>query len=599
MEDCGEGACARFAAEGLLGAIESASDGILILNRAGVVQFANLSAAAQFGAPEASGLLGASWPALWGAPDRAAATAALETAVGGAAGRFTAPMQTQSSEQRRLDVVLSAQRDASGKTDRVLVVSRDVTELEAARLAAEARERAAAEQAARQRSVAAMVSLISWETDFRRNVVRREDAEGVREIPLEEVLSRYTPETRARFGERADRVRVRGETRKDEVPYTRADGTRGWFREYCEPIFEGGVPVGLRGAAFDISEEVAARKAIERAEQRLKLAVELAGMKVLEFDFDQQSLVPAGSSETTVQDPRREEDIGPDLFRKIDPRDQLRVREAWRNAQETHTHFRCEFRVLGRDGQEAWVYCIAEILQEGGRPKRALVALLDITERKRRELEMLRTMAQMREHEAQQKLLLDELNHRVKNTLASVQSVAMQTLGGGRDLQEARELFVQRLLALSNTHNLLVKRAWTSASFRELVTATLQPYGHAWRYRGPDFQLDPNFAVSLGMIVHELATNAIKHGAWRQAGEIDITTVAEGGEAHIVWRESGGPPVSPPTRRGFGSRLLQRGVGGELGGKVSIDFLPEGLCCHIQAQLGPRLRPAATDSGCG
>lgn len=130
---------------------------------------------------------------------------------------------------------------------------------------------------------------------------------------------------------------------------------------------------------------------------------------------------------------------------------------------------------------------------------------------------MLQTMAQMREHEAHQKLLLDELNHRVKNTLASVQSMAMQTLGGGRDLLQARDLFVDRLLALSNTHNLLVKDTWAGASFREIVTMTLKPYGRAWCYGGPDFRLDPNFAVTLGMAVHELATNAIKHGAWRGA----------------------------------------------------------------------------------
>lgn len=410
-------------------------------------------------------------------------------------------------------------------------------------------------------------------------------------------MNRYTPETRARFRERTERVRLCRETRMDEVQYTRADGGRGWFREYCEPILEGGVCVGLRGAAIDITEEVAAREAIERAEQRLKLAIELAGMEVFELDFEQRSLIPAGSWATIVRDPMREEDIGPDLFRTVDPRDRARVRAAWSKAQETHTPFRCEFRVHGRDGQEAWVYCVAEILQEGGRPKRALAALLDITEPKRRELELLRTMAQMREHEAQQKLLLDELNHRVKNTLASVQSMAMQTLGGGRDPQDARDLFIERLLALSNTHNLLVKHAWTSASFRELVTATLKPYGHAWRYQGPDFQLDPNFAVSLGMVVHELATNAIKHGAWRGAGQVDIATAVEGGEAHIIWRESGGPLVSPPTRRGFGSRLLQRGVKGELGGNVLIEFPPEGLSCHIQARLSARLRLAGGDTG--
>lgn len=596
MEADGD-AFSQSAAERLARAVESGPDGVLILDLAGTVQFANSSAVAMLGARDKAGLLGAPWVTLWGAPDLAAARAALEAAVGGATGRFNAPTQTQNSEQRRLDVVLSAQPDAAGAPDGVYVVCRDVTELEAVRLAAEARERARAEEVSRQRSVAAMVSLTSWETDFRRKIVRRGDASGIREIPLEEALSRYTPETRAQLFERTERVRLFGEARSEEVPYTRTDGTRGWFREYCEPIIEGGVCVGLRGAAIDISEEVAAREAIERAEQRLSLAIELAGMEVFELDFDKQSVVPAGRWKAILRDPPREEDIWPDPFQTIDPRDEARVRAAWSKAEETQTPFRCEFRIHGRDAQEAWVYCVTEISQEGGRPKRALSAVLDITERKRRELEMLRTMAQMREHEAQQKLLLDELNHRVKNTLASVQSVAMQTLGGGRDLQEARDLFIERLLALSRTHNLLVKHAWSSASFRELVKATLEPYGHAWCYEGPDFQLDPNFAVSLGMVLHELATNAIKHGAWRGAGQIDIATAVEGGEAHVTWRESGGPLVSPPTRRGFGSRLLQRGVGAELGGTVSIEFPPQGAICRIQAPLSARLRQAGGDTG--
>ncbi|CAN7489405.1 PAS domain-containing protein [Phenylobacterium sp. LjRoot225] len=590
MDSSGDWAFTELATERIVRAVENSPDGFLILDLAGTVQFANTSAVAMLGAGDQRALLGAAWVSLWGEEGRAAARVALDAAAGGAIGRFIAPAQTQASEPRRLDMVLSAQRDVAGQPDGVLVVSRDVTELEIARLATEARERAAADEAARQRSVAAMVSLTSWETDFRRNIVRRADAGGIREIPLEEVMNRYTPETRTQFRERAERLRLSGESYKHDVQYTRTDDVRGWYREFCEPIFEAGVCVGVRGAAMDISEEVAARESIQRAEQRLQLAIELAGIEVFELDFDQQKLIPAGSWETILRDPLREEDIWPDPFLTVDPHDQAQVHAAWIKALETQTPFRCEFRIHGRDGQEAWVYCAAEILQEGGRPKRAVAALLDITEHKNRELEILKTMAQMREHEAQQKLLLDELNHRVKNTLASVQAVAVQTLGGARDLQEARDLFIERLLALSSTHNLLVKHAWASASFRELVTATLQPYGYAWRFQGPDLQLDPNFAVTLGMVVHELATNAIKHGAWRGGGQVEIATTVEHGQAHITWQERGGPVVSPPARRGFGSRLLERGVGGELGGQVLIEFPPEGMICKIEVQLSARLR---------
>ncbi|PZQ63783.1 MAG: hypothetical protein DI570_07825 [Phenylobacterium zucineum] len=201
------------------------------------------------------------------------------------------------------------------------------------------------------------------------------------------------------------------------------------------------------------------------------------------------------------------------------------------------------------------------------------------------------TMMEMREHEARQKLLLDELNHRVKNTLASVQSVARQTLKDADDIDGARDLFIERLMALSSTHNLLVKREWESASMRELVEATLKPYGRDYAYDGPDLTLDPNLAVSVGMALHELTTNALKYGAWHGAGRVSLEVAEiDGSQVRIVWHESGGAPITPPRRLGFGSRLLQRGVAAELGGHVDMHFAPEGLICTITAPLSPRLQ---------
>lgn len=593
----GEAEAGQLAAEAAVRSLRNCPDGVLILDRAGRVQFANRSAVALFDGGGDTPLAGALWSALWDKPDQSAAEAALKSVARGATSRFIAALRRAPAAVRRLDTLVSPDCDGSGAPSGALVICRDVTDLEAARLATEARERAAAEEATRLRSVAAMLSLTSWETDYRRNLVRRGDALGVREIPLDVLMNRYSPETRAQIWEGMERAGLSGEPYREDVQYTREDGVRGWFRNFCEPIFEGGECVGLRGAAMDISEEVAAQEAIKRAEQRLQLAIELAGMEVFELDFERQSLMQSGSWKTILRDPLREEDVWPDPFQTVDPRDQARVRAAWTEALETRTPFRSEFRVHGRDGQEAWVYCAAEIQQEDERPKRVVAALLDITERKRHELEILQTMAKMREHEAQQKLLLDELNHRVKNTLSAVQSIAVQTLGGGLDLPEARELFIARLLALSATHNLLVKQAWTSASFRELVEIALKPYGHAWRYAGADLRLDPNYAVSLGMALHELATNAIKHGAWRASGHVNIVTTVEAGRAQISWQESGGPPVSLPTRRGFGSRLLQRGVPGELGGSAALEFPPEGLVYRIQTALTARLGVASCEGG--
>jgi two-component sensor histidine kinase len=203
----------------------------------------------------------------------------------------------------------------------------------------------------------------------------------------------------------------------------------------------------------------------------------------------------------------------------------------------------------------------------------------------------MKTMMEMRVHESRQKLLLDELNHRVKNTLASVQSVAVQTLSDTHDPEAARNLFIERLMALSSTHNLLVARQWESASFRELVEATLRPYGRPYDISGEDLRLDANLAVSLGMALHELATNALKHGAWLGEGRVDIAVDIDGEQAlTIVWRESGGPPVTRPKRRGFGSRLLERGVAMEVHGEVNLDFQEAGLVCTIHAPASERIQ---------
>lgn len=259
--------------------------------------------------------------------------------------------------------------------------------------------------------------------------------------------------------------------------------------------------------------------------------------------------------------------------------------------------FRSEFRMNRADGRELWVFAVAEVMADAsGEPRRVIGALMDITARKQGELQTLDAMARMQEHETRQKLLLDELNHRVKNTLAAVQSVATQTLRDQDNMAQARDLFIERLLALSSTHNLLVRRAWESACLHELAEATLRPYGRPYSLSGPDLQLDPNFAVSMGMALHELATNAVKHGAWRGAGRVDVE-VAErpDGAISVIWRESGGATVSPPTRRGFGSRLLERGIARELGGKVRLDFATSGLICGIQVPASDRLKVMTDD----
>jgi PAS domain S-box-containing protein len=193
--------------------------------------------------------------------------------------------------------------------------------------------------------------------------------------------------------------------------------------------------------------------------------------------------------------------------------------------------------------------------------------------------------------EARQKLLLDELNHRVKNTLATVQAIAAQTIRGAGDPKAFLEAFESRLIALSATHDLLTDRNWASASLRDVVAMELRPYApDRYRLEGPEVELKPAAALALGLLFHELATNAAKYGALGQAGggvELGWSVAHTGDGAQLVldWVERGGPPVAPPTGRGFGSRLIERSLNGALGGRATLDFAAAGLRCRVELPM--------------
>ena len=205
-----------------------------------------------------------------------------------------------------------------------------------------------------------------------------------------------------------------------------------------------------------------------------------------------------------------------------------------------------------------------------------LAAVVDISGRKRAE--------------AQRELLLAELNHRVKNTLAVVQSIAHQTFK--ETDPEARKAFEGRLVALGVAHNLLTEANWESASLGQLAADTLQaggPNGERVSLSGPRILLPPRGALAMAMALHELYTNAVKYGALsNDAGRIELEwrlTAETPARLELVWRELGGPPVAPPNRRGFGSLLLDRTLAHDLEGTVSMEFTPKGLVCSIVSPL--------------
>ena len=172
-----------------------------------------------------------------------------------------------------------------------------------------------------------------------------------------------------------------------------------------------------------------------------------------------------------------------------------------------------------------------------------------------------------------QRLLMNELNHRVKNILAVVQAIAHRSLNGADDPQQGYAAFMSRLLALSGAHDLLVTREWAGASLREIVSAAMAGCGlddERVTLSGPEIEIPASSAVPITLAVHELCTNAFKYGALsNDAGRVDISWGRDSEDERLFffeWRESGGPPVSPPARKGFGTSLIQRGIARELGG---------------------------------
>jgi PAS domain S-box-containing protein len=202
-----------------------------------------------------------------------------------------------------------------------------------------------------------------------------------------------------------------------------------------------------------------------------------------------------------------------------------------------------------------------------------------------------RDITEQKRAEATRELLLHEIGHRVKNTLATVQAMATQTF---REAPAAeRKAFVERLQALAEAHDLLIRKNWVPANVQETIERAIAPFRGGREERltasGPAAELPPNKTLLLAMFLHELGTNAVKYGALSQlSGKVDLRWHEERGVERpflvMEWRESGGPPVASPTRQGFGTRMIERVLKAE-GGAARFDFLPSGLVCTMRIAL--------------
>lgn len=236
-------------------------------------------------------------------------------------------------------------------------------------------------------------------------------------------------------------------------------------------------------------------------------------------------------------------------------------------------NYALEKRYVRKDGEIVWVEVAASIVRADGELRPYAVRIV-------------RDISQRKAAERHQHLLLSELQHRVKNSLTIVQSLALQSFKGDAVSPEQVRLFEARLAALANAHDLLVKQNWTPTPLLRIAEQGLRPFDLESRFKlaGEEVLIDPQTAVTFTLALHELATNAVKYGALSlPTGHVRLTWQISDNRLSIRWEERGGPPVSAPLKSGFGTRLLEKALARQLQGQVLMEFKTSGLTCTIDA----------------
>jgi PAS domain S-box-containing protein len=352
------------------------------------------------------------------------------------------------------------------------------------------------------------------------------------------------------------------------------DGQLRWL--HCEgvPRFTHGQFAGYTGVNIDITATKLAEQASRESEATSNLALSAGHMSSWRWDMKTGMISMTGSLETFGAGAVLPAD---EVVARIHADDRVMVEAATRQAIAAHEAYSIEYRFVRPSGEIDWLATHARPIFNDADELTHLIGVSQIiTDRKRAE-----------EH---RQLLMNELNHRVKNTLAIVQGIAQQSFKDERVPRELRATFEGRLAALAAAHNVLTRENWGSAPLRRIVDDAVLPFGPArFAIEGVDMRIAPKPAVSLALALHELATNAAKYGALsNETGRVELQWSEERGDHStfvLDWREVGGPPVQPPTHRGFGSRLIERGLAAELDGKVRMDYQPDGLRCHIRVPL--------------
>jgi PAS domain S-box-containing protein len=371
-----------------------------------------------------------------------------------------------------------------------------------------------------------------------------------------------------------------------EFRVRRADGA--WRRHVARAELirdERGRPLRWIGTNTDIESQTRVEQELRDSELRLRLSQAAAGIASIEVDVPTGRVIGSDALWSLWGLPPAES-VPASALEELVVAEDRDVRSNETTRREGSAAPSVEYRIRRADtGALRWIARDVEFVRDArGRPVKMFGVMRDVTDAK--------------EAEARQQLLTHELEHRIKNILATVSAIAAQTLKD-TDLESARAALNQRLQALGGAHDVLNRTRWTSASLPAVIAAAIEPFPtDRIETGGPDVVIGPKRALALALAVNELGTNALKYGALSvDGGRVTIGWGLEGaaGATMLTWRwtERGGPRVTPPARRGFGRFLLERVLAADFGGTVRIDFPPEGLLCVLAARWGPVEVPVA------
>lgn len=550
--------------------LASSPDCVKLLDREGKVRFVSKNGLLLLEIDDASQLIGRDLWELWPEAAHARIKNAICEALAGKVSRFAEFCATPKGSSKWWDASISPIYGNDGAVAWLLFVSRDITKhnaTESALRVSEERFRALADNIAQFAWMADPSGYIFWYNqrwfDYTGTTIGEMRGWGWQKVHHPDHVERVVNHIRECF--------ERGEIWEDTFPLRGADGNYRWFLSRAMPIRDDSGKVTLWcGTNTDVTDQRNQSLRLRQLARLIELSYEAISVRSLTSGI---MLWNRGCEE--LYGYSQSEAMGRDSHELLKS-DNMLPRAELERLLLTEGTWSGEIGRIAKDGRRVWVECRKQVIRVGDESV-VLESDRDITER--------------RKADEVRNLLIGELNHRVKNTLAIVQSLATQTARSVTSTSDFVSRFNGRLQSLSNAHNVLTDQNWSGANLRELIqsqTSILTLSECRVVLSGPDVFLPPQSALQITLILHELATNAIKHGALSShAGKISLSWHLSSGPPTTVvllWKEIGGPPVVEPETRGFGLSLVERS--GRLHNiSADIAFLPDGVECRMVARL--------------